>query len=253
MEVPAEGAFTLRNATVPASVVGSPGGAIQRLDIDIANGRIAGIRAAGASSPGPGADLDDGIVLPAFVDLHTHLDKGHIWPRRANPDGTWLSALMAVNEDRNRNWAAGDVERRMDFALRCAWAHGTAAIRTHLDAIPPQHDITFTVFEKMRERWAGRIELQGVALISPDIMMDPVALDAVAQRARSAGAILGSAIHSHPDSKAAFLRVVDKAGNLGLDLDVHVDECADRSSSCLRDLADAVIETGYDRKVVAGH
>ena len=29
---------------------------------------------------------------------------------------------------------ADDVERRMEFALRCAYAHGTAALRTHLDS-----------------------------------------------------------------------------------------------------------------------
>ena len=36
-----------------------------------------------------------GIVLPTFTDAHTHLDKGHIWPRRRNPDGSFASALLA--------------------------------------------------------------------------------------------------------------------------------------------------------------
>jgi cytosine deaminase len=25
------------------------------------------------------------MVFPAFVDMHTHLDKGHIWGRAPNP------------------------------------------------------------------------------------------------------------------------------------------------------------------------
>ena len=62
-----------------------------------------------------------------------------------------------------RNWAADDVERRMDFALRCAYAHGTAAIRTHLDCAPPQHEITLgRVRSGCASSWAGRIELQAV-------------------------------------------------------------------------------------------
>lgn len=245
--------YTLTNATVPASVIGGTGGGLRRLDIDIANGRIAAIRDAGTSPPGPSHDLDDGLVLPAFVDVHTHLDKGHIWPRRANPDGTWMGALMAVIEDRTRNWAAADVERRFEFALRCAYAHGTAAIRTHLDATLEQHTVSWAVFERMRERWAGRIELQGVSLVPPDDLLNPETLDAIARQTKASGGILGGAIHVHPECRTAMLRVVEKAGELGLDLDIHCDECGDPASSALRDLADAVIETGYQGRVTAGH
>lgn len=251
------GATLIKNATVPTSVLpGSDSGEpLQRLDILIDNGAIAAIHQAGGMPPVGAAvhDMDGGLVLPAFVDLHTHLDKGHIWPRKPNPDGTWLSALLSVAEDRERNWVAADVERRMDFSLRCAYAHGTAAIRTHLDSTPPQHEISWDLFERMRERWAGRIELQGVAIIGPDVMLDPIALKTVARRVKSSGGILGGAIMVHPDERAAILRAVEAAGELGLDLDVHCDETGEPESSSLRHLADVVIETGYKGRVVAGH
>ena len=93
-------------------------------------------------------------MLPAFVDCHTHIDKGHIWPRKPNPDGTFIGALDAAGDDRAARWNAADVARRMDFSLRCAYAHGTAALRTHLDSLPPQETISWPVFEEMRERWA---------------------------------------------------------------------------------------------------
>jgi cytosine deaminase len=253
VELPPTGAFTLSNATVPASVMGEPGGALRRVDIEIANGRIAAIRNAGASPPGPGHDLDDGLVLPAFVDLHTHLDKGHIWPRKANPDGTWMGALNAVIEDRTRNWAAADVERRFEFALRCAYAHGTAAIRTHIDSSPPQHEISWALFERMRERWAGRIELQAVALFPPDDALDAATLDTIARRTKSAGGMLGGAVRVHPESRMIMRRLVEAAGALGLDLDLHCDETGDPQSSALLHLAESVIETGYSGRVLAGH
>ena len=79
---------------------------------------------------------------------------------RRTPTARFLSALDAVGRDRVARWSAEDVERRMDFSLRCAYAHGTAALRTHLDSLPPQETISWPVFEEMRERWAGRIELQ---------------------------------------------------------------------------------------------
>jgi cytosine deaminase len=108
------------------------------------------------------------MVFPAFVDMHTHLDKGHIWPRSPNPDGTFMGALTTVRADSAANWSAEDVRPRMSFSLRSAYAHGTRAIRTHLDSIPPQDDITWPVFRELQADWADRIALQAVCLIGCD-------------------------------------------------------------------------------------
>jgi cytosine/creatinine deaminase len=229
---------------------------LNAVDVLVEDGKVGSISAAGRTPPTGGTvvhDMDGGLALPAFADIHTHLDKGHIWPRRPNPDGTWMNALLSVQADRERLWASGDVESRMEFSLRCAYAHGTAAIRTHLDSTPPQHDISWALFEKVRERWAGRIELQAVSLVGPDILLDPAALDAVARRTKAAGGTLGGAIAEHPHSKRATLNVVDKAGELGLDLDIHTDESTNPAASSLLHLAEAVLETGYTGKVLAGH
>ena len=56
----------------------------------------------------------------------------------------------------------------MDFALRCAFAHGTGALRTHIDSYPKQTAISWGVFAEMREQWKGRIALQAVALFPID-------------------------------------------------------------------------------------
>lgn len=247
--------LTLTNASVPLAAMGQNGsGAVSRCDIDISDGVITAIRPAGSSpATGEARDLDAGLVLPCFVDIHTHLDKGHIWPRKENPDGTWLGALIAVGEDRERLWRAEDVERRMDFALRCAYAHGTAAIRTHLDSAPPQHEISWALFEKMRDKWAGRVELQAVSIVGPDTLLDPVALDAVARQVKASGGLLGGSVAVFEQSKAAMLAVVEKAGTLGLDLDLHTDETGDPAAHALLHLAEAVLETGYRGKVMAGH
>jgi cytosine deaminase len=253
---PSSGSFVLKNASVPSAVLGQPilPVALQRLDLTITDGIVTHIAPAGVEpTNGESYDLDAGLVFPAFVDLHTHLDKGHIWPRKANPDGSFMGALLAVAEDRETKWSARDVERRMEFALRCAYAHGTAAIRTHLDSAPPQHEVTWDIFEAVRERWAGKIELQGVALIGPELLLDEVALLAVARRAKAAGGRLGGAIADFPEARRAIYRAVDLAGTMGMDIDLHCDETLAPGSSALRHLADAVIETGFTGRSLAGH
>lgn len=253
--IPSAGRYRLANANVPAAAMGEPeSGALRLVDIDIADGKVAAITAANSvPSDAARVDLDQGLVLPAFVDLHTHLDKGHIWPRKQNPDGTWLGALIAVGEDRQANWAASDVERRTDFALRCAWTHGTAAIRTHIDSAPPQHEISWDILEAMRSRWAGRIELQAVALMGPDLILDRDNLRAVASRTKAAKGLLGGSTAVHPNNPAIMRVLLETAGEFGLDVDLHIDETGDPAADALRCLADAVIETGFSGKVTAGH
>ncbi|KRB01116.1 cytosine deaminase [Devosia sp. Root685] len=254
ISIPAHGHYVIANASVPVSLLGdAASGDLAKVDMTIADGKIASVGAPGSATLPQQIDMRGDIVLPAFVDLHTHLDKGHIWARKQNPDGTWLGALMAVLGDREANWAASDVERRMDFSLRCAFAHGTAAIRTHLDMAPPQHDITWSVFEAMRERWAGRIELQAAGLMGPDTILDAEKLRSVAVRTKAAGGILGGSTAVHPENPEIMRRLVEMAGELGLDIDLHTDESPDPAANALECLADAVIESGFTGAVTAGH
>jgi hypothetical protein len=83
-----------------------------------------------------------------------------------------MGALTTVAPTAPRNWTAEDVRPRMSFSLRCAYAHGTRAIRTHLDSIPPQDDITWPVFRELQADWADRIDLQAVCLIGCDKWTD---------------------------------------------------------------------------------
>src|SRR5260370_25891040 len=92
----------------------------------------------------PLVHLDGGIVLPTFTDIHTHLDKGHIWSRQRNLDGSFASALLACKADRAR-WSAEDVRTRMRFSLSSAYAHGTRAIRPHIDSMIPQIRISWPI------------------------------------------------------------------------------------------------------------
>ena len=118
-----------------------------RCDIEISDGRIAAIAPLG-TAPAGAVDLRGGLVWPGFVDVHTHLDKGHIWPRSPNPDGSFLGAAGTTLSDRAAHWSAEDVRRRMEFGLRCAYAHGTVAVRTHLNSLAPQAEISWPVFRR---------------------------------------------------------------------------------------------------------
>jgi cytosine deaminase len=237
----------------------TPADRLHACDIVIERGRIAALVPPGAAPAGlPAVALDQGLVLPRFVDLHTHLDKGHIWQRAPNPDGTFAGARSTVAGDRDANWHAEDVRRRMDFALRAAYAHGTAAIRTHIDSIGKQTAISWPVFEEVRAAWAGRIALQAVALFPTVFAVDePEQFRSIVATVAKYGGALGGLtfMGDPPDDK--LVRALDltfaAAVAHGLDLDFHVDESDSPHARTLERIADAAKRARFSGQVTAGH
>jgi cytosine/creatinine deaminase len=220
----------------------------------IEGGRIAAVTA-GNAPPGdatPMFHLGGGMVLPAFTDIHTHLDKGHIWPRQRNLDGSFASALLACKADR-ANWSAEDVRARMRFGLECAYAHGTAAIRTHIDSLDRQTRITWPVFAELRQEWRGRIELQGSPLFPIDRALEEASMRDIEWAMREYGAMLGAVTYMVPELEAGLDRLFRLAAEMGSDLDFHVDEAKDPAARSLEIIADTAIAHRFQGRILCGH
>lgn len=254
---PASGHYTLSGARLHASL--TPGLAAPAdaegfilADLAVADGKIASIAPHDAAAL-PALDLAGRIVFPCFVDCHTHIDKGHIWPRSPNAEGSFMGALIANEADRMSRWSAADVSRRMDFSLRSAYAHGTKAIRTHLDSVAPQEEISWPVFEEIRERWRGRIELQASCLTGIEAARDKAWFAALAKRVAAAGGVLGAVTYMVPDLEELLDFVFSLAIEYGLDLDFHADETDDVSAVSLRKIAEAALWNDFQGKILVGH
>ena len=241
-----EGHVTLQNLTAPGCLVGQSD-ALVSFDLSISDGQI-------TDAPGAPVDVKRALVFPCFTDMHTHLDKGHIWPRAANPDGTFMGALTTVGADRKANWTAEDVAARMEFALRCAYAHGTSAIRTHIDSLPPQDTISWPVLARKREEWAGRIALQASSLIGCD-SFESIARDyaATADIVAAHGGVLGMVTYPVPDVETRIRDFFALAAARDLEADFHVDETMDPTAETLRTIAEVTLDIGWDKPVTVGH
>ena len=247
LRLPASRTLTLLNATVPGWLVDSPSDLAQT-DVAIADGLLTERQASA-----PTVDLRGAMVFPAFVDMHTHLDKGHIWKRQPNPDGSFLGALDAVRRDSGTRWTADDLRPRIDFGLRTAWAHGTRAIRTHLDTFIPQDAVTWSVFTELQAEWSGRVALQGAALLGCDMVEDGGDFVRMADRVARAGGVLGLFTFPMPDLDERLRTFFRIAADRGMMADFHADETMDPRVNTLRQIAEAAIETGFPATIVAGH
>jgi cytosine deaminase len=261
--IPETPSYRIINARVPADLAPA---LVERAGLDrfascdivVENGRIAALGPTWAGAELPTVDVDGGILLPRFVDVHTHLDKGHVWGRSPNPDGSFLGARSTVAADRAARWSADDVWARMDFGLRCAFAHGTGAIRTHLDSVGPQTGITWPMFAEMREAWKGRIALQAVALFPVEMALDDEPqFRAIVETVVRHGGILGGLTFlgeaPGPKLDAALERVLAAAAAHGLDLDFHVDESLAPEARTLERIALAALRQRFRGRIIAGH
>ncbi len=240
-------ALRLDNLTLPGCLIGQTADLV-RGALTIAGGQIV------ADHPqAVVVDMKGAMAFPTFTDMHTHLDKGHIWPRTPNPDGSFAGALTAVGGDRVSSWSAEDVRTRMTFALKSAYAHGTSAIRTHLDSIPPQTAISFPVFRELREEWAGRIALQAACLLGCENIENLDGFLQTADIVAESGGVLGMVTYPVPKLQYYIDTFFDAADARGLAVDFHVDETMDPTVNTLKSIAQTVIDRKFDRPVVVGH
>jgi cytosine deaminase len=251
----------LRRATAPAALLHGaalPADAegLCQLDLRITDGRIAAIAPAGSAAEG--IDLDRGQVWPCFVDGHVHLDKTQVWSRQPNPDGTHPGAKAATIADRTAHWTEEDIAARFDFGLRCAYAHGTAAMRTHIDSYWPHAQIGWRVFRRMRDEWAGRIDLQASSITPLERFVGDDG-EALADEVAKSGGVLGltstgdGGKTGSPDFLPLLERFFALAEARGLSMDLHLDETGDAASCALDAVARMALARGFKRPIQVGH
>jgi cytosine/creatinine deaminase len=265
IEIPRVPDYVLKNARVPLCLLETDlerhdvdGDRSALVDIGISGGDITSIGRPG-ETVGEAVDLGGQHVWPMLVDMHTHLDKGHIVTRSPNPDGTFAGACGAAESDRKLFWRPDDIYRRMSFGLRCAEAHGVTAIRTHLDSHTGQAEISWEVFRRLRREWKDRIDLQAVCLFTIDEYLCEYGVR-IADLVASSGGILGG-VTDLALSSAARPQTLDLAldalfrlaAERDLDVDLHVDENGDPSSRTLLSVADAVLRNRFENAVTCGH
>ncbi|MBR0967318.1 cytosine deaminase [Tardiphaga sp. 538_B7_N1_4] len=265
--IPKTKVLRLRRGRVHTSLLGSPvhtpenADGLVGVDIETVDGLVSAIAPAGTFPNNQGIDLNSGIVWPTFVDSHCHLDISHTWERSPNVDGTFKSALAATAADHRINSSYDDVRRRFEFGLQCAFAHGVAAIRTHVDSDETEAERHWTVFGEMREKWAGRVELQATSLTAIDVFgtdFGPKLADLVVKFGGNLGAVTPvGEDDDHGDISPRFQALLDRVFELAeernLNLDFHVDESGRQGARALGLIARTALRRRFRGDILCGH
>lgn len=246
---------------VLAGGVGADGA---RLDVECSGGVISAVRRDGMPGPaGPGAavgprkrvvDLTGMVVLPALVEPHAHIDKSYTADLCPNPAGDLDGAIVASLAVFQRS-TAGEIASRARRALNAFAARGCLSVRTHVAIGPAMGLRAMKGVLEAANRFAGVMEVQMVAHISPPICgaggRDNLAMlrDALAMGATH----VGGTPYRAEDPVAETRACLEEAASAGVGVDLHTDETLDRATLTVCTLARAVASTGFPHQVTASH
>lgn len=195
------------------------------------------------------------MVLPCFVDAHTHLDKAFTAERLEAVAPGLLGGIAASVTDR-RNWTAQDLRARAARGLDWATRAGTIHLRTHLDwPHPAEVPLSWKVLGQLRDEWTDKVEIERVSLtnLARFQRVEVAKLLARHVAASGSGAVLGAFVHTSNWSADALRNLLVAAQEFDLDVDLHVDEELDRSARGVATTARILKEIGFERRVACSH
>ncbi len=256
----------IKNIQIPRAVRGFSSEATDTalFEIFIENQRIAGIEQA-QSAINSGVSKPQ-MLLPAFVDLHVHIDKTFVVDEVGAAEGDLYAAIDRMAKHRD-GWSAEQIEARMERALQEAYANGCRALRTHLDWMNKDAPKSLAVFEKLRDAWRGKLTLQCVSLTpldyfdegfdaafnGEDLALEVATANLTCDQKKGEAALLGAFVYRNERIYDKLQRVFDLAIKNGLDLDFHVDEGLDADARGLKAIAELTIKNNWQGRVTCGH
>lgn len=224
-------------------------GRTEPTDVLIRDGRIAAIQ---TDADGAGAavyDCGGRLLMPSFIDPHTHLDKAFLeTPREAEG----LMDAVFLTMDYQKSVPAGqiqaDVLRRGARVLDMELQNGSALVRSHVSVDEIWGMEAFYASCELRRRYAGRVDVQ---LSVPFNAAFEGAWDE-AVRAGEIDYIAGYPTVT-PDPHAAVDELFRLAEKYALPLDLHVDESDAADISCFRYVLEKTIRHGMQGRVNCSH
>ncbi len=225
-------------------------------DVLLDGDKVASVRESGTGAGDAPAtrvtDLGGVLVFPGLLEVHTHLDKCHTWDRAPGVHSDFWESLGLLHAD-SVLWTEEDVYRRAEFAMRTTWAHGTRALRTHIDTNFRTGVGSLAAMSRLRAEWAGRVELQVVSLFAFKDFFGGAADHIVALAAKHKVNAMGGFPQPNPDLPRQLDSIMAAARELGIGLDLHVDESDLVAAECLRATAEAVLRNQFPYPVACGH
>jgi cytosine deaminase len=226
-------------------------------DVLVEDGQVVEVLPTGweAGSGDAVVDGGGGLLLPAFVDTHVHLDKALIRDQLVEHDGTLSGAIEAIRAAKG-GYDVEDVRRRARAVIESSVLTGTTRLRSHVDVDTIGGLVPLEGVLAAARDCADIAEVQVVAFPQEGILRDPGTAHLMAEAMTSGATVVGGMPHweAGEDDQREHVRICfDLAQRHDADVDMHVDETDDGSVRTLAIVVEETERRGWHGRVTVGH
>lgn len=214
-----------------------------------------------AVGPGAAAEVSDpvdaagGLLLPAYIDTHVHLDKVLIRDQLVEHDGTLFGAIGAIHAAK-RAYDVEDVRRRAREVIESSVLTGTTRVRSHVDVDTVGGLVPLEGVLAAAHDCADIAEVQAIAFPQEGILRDAGTADLMVAAMENGATVVGGMPHwevGSDDQREHVRFCFDLAQRFDADVDMHVDESDDGSVRTLAIVVEETERRGWQGRVTAGH
>ena len=225
-------------------------------DVHIEAGRIAGYTQS-SDGPAQGLTLDgDGmLLLPGFVDAHTHLDKTLLGlPWQPHAAGPTVPDRIAYERETLRTLKV-DPRTQSERLMRHMLARGTTSIRTHVDIVPEIGLQHFAGVMDTRAQYRDVMDIQVVAFPQLGLTQAPGTLPLLRQALKDGASVVGGLdpISIDRDPKGQLDAVFALAEEFGAEVDIHLHDRGEVGAITIDMVAERTAALGLEGRVTVSH
>jgi cytosine deaminase len=226
-----------------------------RVDVVVEDERVVEVAPGAGRSTDDRVDAGGGLLLPAYIDTHVHLDKVLIRDQLEEHDGTLAGAIGAIHAAK-RAYTVEDVRRRARAVIEASVLTGTTRLRSHVDVDTIGGLLPLEGVLAAAGDCADIADVQLVAFPQEGIVRDPGAADLMVEAMERGATVVGGMPHweaTEDDQREHVRFCFELAARFDADVDMHVDETDDGAVRTLAMVLAETERTGWQRRVTVGH
>lgn len=197
-------------------------------------------------------DANFNLVIPGFVDSHTHLDKSLLNELSEYVDTTGPEKGKLTYE-RKLKFTTDDIVARAERMIVKAINAGTLHLRTNVDVDASVGLKGIEALLKLKNKYKDLIKIQVVAFAQEGVFADGLTEKLLEDALKMGADLIGGHTIAKGEGKKHIDFILNLAKKYKVQADFHLDESGNREHYLMPYLADKMIELGLEGKVNGIH